>query len=70
MVPVLQVTLTPTPNTKLVINDYDLILGDNAESWYYDVLQLVVRVASRTYTPKLAHNADFQIARGLLGISV
>ena len=51
--------------------DMDLMLDDDAP-WTETVLPLVLSVASRTYVPKLYEqgNTDFQVSRGLLGISM
>ena len=51
--------------------DMDLVLDDDAP-WAETILPLVLSVASRTYTPKLyaQGNTDFQVSRGLLGISM
>ena len=42
------------------------------EPWTETLLPLVLSVASRAYTPKLYEqgNTDFQVSRGLLGISM
>ena len=49
----------------------DLLL-DNEAPWTETILPLVLSVASRTYVPKLYEqgNTDFQVSRGLLGISM
>ncbi len=51
--------------------DMDLTLDDGA-SWTEALLPLVLSVASRAYVPKLYEqgNTDFQVSRGLLGISM
>jgi altronate dehydratase len=52
------------------LQDFDLVLGDDAEKWAVEIFALVLKAASREYTPKLALNADFQIARDLLSVSM
>ena len=51
--------------------DMDLTLDDEAP-WTETILPLVLSVASRAYVPKLYEqgNTDFQVSRGLLGISM
>ena len=50
----------------------DLVLDTSAESWTDPLLRLILDTASRSYTPKLyaQGNTDFQVSRGLLGISL
>jgi len=80
MVPVIQVR-SPLPlggegqgeGAAQLSHDLDLVLKskttDQAAS---DLLALIVRVLSRQYTPKLfaQGNTDFQMTRGLLGVSL
>ncbi|MGH2345410.1 MAG: UxaA family hydrolase, partial [Chloroflexota bacterium] len=70
MVPLLQVT-GDTATARRYGVDLDLILEGQSEPWGDDLLNLVVRVASRTYVPKLfgQGNTDFQLTRGPLGVS-
>jgi hypothetical protein len=53
-------------------NDLDLALEGDPEDWARQLLQLLMEVASRRQSTKaLAQgNTDFQITRGLLGISM
>ena len=66
MVPLIQVSTDTTTQTTYGA-DLDLETA-NVD----DLLALVVKVASRQYTPKLhgKGNTDFQLTRGLLGISM
>jgi altronate dehydratase len=69
LVPVIQITMEAlTP----FLDEYDLILSGPPEGWSEQLLQRVADVASRRYSPKAtAHGAvDFQITRGLFGVSV
>ena len=66
MVPLLQVSTDATTQTNYGA-DLDSVAAD-----VDDLLALIVEVASRQYTPKLhgKGNTDFQLTRGLLGISM
>ena len=66
MVPLLQVSTDATTQATYG-TDLDLGTGDVDE-----LLALIVEAASRRYTPKLhgKGNTDFQLTRGLLGISM
>ena len=66
MVPLIQVS-ADTATQAAYGADLDLATADVA-----DLLALIVEVASRRYTPKLhgKGNTDFQLTRGLLGISM
>ena len=66
MVPLIQVSTDATTQANYGA-DLDLATADLDE-----LLALVVEVASRQYTPKLhgKGNTDFQLTRGLLGISM
>ncbi len=66
MVPLVQVSTDTTTQTAYG-EDLDLTTAD-----VDDLLALIVEVASRRYTPKLhgKGNTDFQLTRGLLGISM
>ncbi len=68
MIPLLQVASGAETDWSA---DMDLMLVDDA-SWTEALLPLVLSVASRTYVPKLYEqgNTDFQVSRGLLGISM
>ena len=66
MVPLIQVSTDATTQAAYGA-DLDLATAD-----VDDLLALIVEVASRKYTPKLHSkgNTDFQLTRGLLGISM
>ena len=66
MVPLIQVSTDATTQTNYGA-DLDSVSAD-----VDDLLALIVEVASRRYTPKLhgKGNTDFQLTRGLLGISM
>ena len=66
MVPLIQVSTDATTQTTYGA-DLDLVTADLDA-----LLALIVKVASRQYTPKLHSkgNTDFQLTRGLLGISM
>ena len=68
MIPLLQVASAEVAAWSV---DMDLIMRGDA-SWTETLLPLVLSVASRTYVPKLFEqgNTDFQVSRGLLGISM
>ncbi len=72
MLPLLQITADDHVSS-LYGEDLDLILEDQApDAWADRLLQLLVDVAARQYRPKLTGrgNTDFQITRGLLGVSM
>ena len=66
MVPLIQVSTDATTQSNYG-TDLDAVSAD-----VDDLLALIVEVASRQYTPKLhgKGNTDFQLTRGLLGISM
>lgn len=68
MVPVIHIS-TGTPHAAS--DDLDLVLSGDSDSWTEDILRLVGLVGSGEYTPRLygEGNVDFQITRGLLGVS-
>ncbi len=71
MVPVLQVTsehVVPLGQAE----DLDLCLQGDASRWPQALLRLLLDVAQGDYRPKLyaQGNTDFQITRGLLGVSL
>ncbi len=70
MVPLLQVTSDPA--SLAAAADIDAVLSGDNTLWSDQLLQLILDVASRAYTPKLYDqgNTDFQVSRGLLGISL
>jgi altronate dehydratase len=74
MIPLLQGT-TDATTQSLYQEDLDLVPADlhwAPEQWATQVLEAILQVASRRYTPKLFSkgNTDFQFTRGLLGISM
>jgi altronate dehydratase len=76
MIPVLQITSQITQQTSgITPGDVDLVLDpgkSSPASLADEILKLIVRVAGREYTPKLFAwgNTDFQMTRGLLGVSM
>lgn len=71
LVPLLQISTIKTTQA-LYGADIDLDLSTNIEDGAQQLLDLLIETASRRYRPKLAglDNTDFQITRGLLGISM
>jgi len=71
MVPLLQVAENDGVGERFR-PDLDLVLEGDSEHWMDQQLQLILRVASGRYAPVLhtQGNADFQITRGLLGVSM
>lgn len=69
MIPTLQVTAKAAGGAP---EDFDLVLSGAPSRGAEELLGRVLEVASGRYTPKLFGygNVDFQITRGLLGISV
>ncbi len=69
LIPLLQVT---AESFESPLVDVDLHLTESVDTWPDQLLQLLLDTASRTYTPKLyaQGNTDFQVSRGLLGISL
>ena len=78
LVPLLQVSYLESPSAEADgLNhraDFDLCLGAGAsvEEHAQQLLGLMAAAASRAYTPKLFQqgNADFQLTRGDLGVSL
>ncbi len=70
MIPVLQVAADDLPVP--FHEDVDLMLSGGPEEWRAAVLDLIRKTAARMHTPRAAvlGNTDFQITRGLLGVSV
>jgi hypothetical protein len=70
MIPVLQISTNDLPLPYH--NDVDLILPHGSVGWTDQLLKLICQTASQTYTPKTIDqgNLDFQITRGLLGVSM
>jgi altronate dehydratase len=71
LIPVLQVTAESAVQ-KRYGEDLDLALRGEPGQWPDQILQLILDVISRRYRPKLHEqgNIDFQITRGLLGVSL
>lgn len=71
MIPLLQVT-TDGQADPPVRQDLDLVLTGDPEQWQRQLLQRLMAVAEGTYTPRLyaQGNTDFQVTRGLLGVSL
>ena len=76
MIPLLQIgSLVPGPSSSNNRDDLDWVIdsdGKTPAAVADDLVRLMVRVLSREYTPKsLAQgNTDFQMTRGLLGVSL
>ena len=70
LIPVLQVASNVLVSSGYG-SDLDLTLGDNSEEWGNEAVQLLVRVVSGKQSAKASEqgNIDFQLTRGLLGIS-
>lgn len=70
MIPVLMVGADDLPVP--FHEDVDLILNGGPEEWRSGVLALIRKTAARMYTPRASvlGNTDFQVTRGLLGVSV
>jgi altronate dehydratase len=71
LVPLLQVSAESSVRESYS-DDLDLPLEGNPTQWSEIVLRRVLELASRRYTPKalLQGNNDFQLTRGLLGVSL
>ena len=71
LVPLLQITAEPLVQQSFS-EDLDLVLEGSSNGWVAQILQRVLAVASRKYTPKVLSqgNNDFQLTRGLLGVSL
>ena len=71
MVPLLQVAESDGVG-KRFRPDLDLVLEGDSEDWGDQLLQLILQVASGRHVPTLhaQGNADFQVTRGLLGVSM
>ena len=70
MIPVLQVAADDL--AVPYYEDVDLMLSGGPEKWREDVLNLIRNTAAGNHTPRAAllGNTDFQVTRGLLGVSV
>ena len=71
LVPLLQISAEPSTQRSFS-EDLDLALEGSPAQWTSAILQQVLAVASRKYTPKalVQGNNDFQLTRGLLGVSL
>jgi len=71
LVPLLQVSAEPVATGRYG-QDLDLILTSEPESWPAQMLDKIIDTISRRYRPRLLRqgNVDFQITRGLLGVSL
>ncbi len=70
---VLTLQLTVRKDSSTVpLDDFDLVLDGNPSDWAERILDILLRTASRKYGPKLFDqgNVDFQITRGLLGVTL
>ncbi len=70
MIPVLQVAADDLPVP--FHEDVDLILSGGPENWREDLLNLIRNTVAGNHAPRAAllGNTDFQVTRGLLGVSV
>lgn len=71
MIPLIQTCVNSALSNQYK-RDMDLCLDGAASTWVEQLLALMVDVASGIYIPKLFKqgNTDFQITRGLLGVSL
>ena len=71
LIPMLQVAANQN-TTKRFADDFDLALDADPEKTTDHLLDLIIAVASRQYTPRATTlgNTDFQFTRGLLGVSM
>jgi altronate dehydratase len=71
MIPLLQLTDSAAVQAHYG-DDLDLTLSGDAAQWPAAILQQVAAVVNHRYTPKLytLGNVDFQVTRGLLGVSM
>lgn len=71
LVPVVQVTAEPAVQQQYGA-DLDLILTGEPDEWQNELFKLITRVLEHTYAPKLYQqgNIDFQLTRGLLGVTL
>lgn len=69
-VPMLQVASQPT--MQQYANDLDLLLTGNPAAWTNQILEHCKQIIEHSYTPRLYQqgNVDFQLTRGLLGVSL
>ena len=71
MIPLLQITADGTTAQRCK-TDLDLVLEGEAGGWAQQILGRVLEVASGLYQPQMWRqgNTDFQVTRGLLGVSM
>jgi altronate dehydratase len=71
LVPLLQISAERSVQQSFS-EDLDLALEESSAQWTRAILQQVMAVASRKYKPKALSqgNNDFQLTRGLLGVSL
>jgi altronate dehydratase len=71
LTPVLQVTADPTVAAAFDA-DLDLVLDEGVDDWLDPLLKLIVHTLQRDYAPRLYQqgNIDFQLTRGLLGVTL
>lgn len=74
LIPLLQVSRKESRVGTVYGEDLDLLLKEpeDSHSWANQLLEIILEVASRRYAPRLASqgNTDFQLSRGLLGVSL
>ncbi|TDF95441.1 UxaA family hydrolase [Paenibacillus piri] len=70
-VPMLQVASEPAMQ-QAYANDLDLLLTGNPAAWTNQILESCKQIIEHSYTPRLFQqgNVDFQLTRGLLGVSL
>jgi len=70
-VPILQMTSEPTIQ-QTYGNDLDLVLNGDPSIWIEQILEVCKQTMEHDYTPSLYRqgNVDFQLTRGLLGVSL
>ena len=71
LVPLLQVTADEAVERHFA-DDVDLILSSDAKEWTEQIFMRVAEIMAHKYQPKAAvqGNIDFQVTRGLLGVSM
>ena len=74
LIPLLQVAEKDSRVGTVYADDLDLLLAEpeDPEAWPNQLLHIVLDVASRRYSPRSVSqgNTDFQLTRGLLGVSL
>ncbi len=71
LVPVIQITADETIQQRFA-PDLDLMLREDTDLWPEQILEHLIDVIEKRHQPKLTQqgNVDFQISRGLLGVSM